>query len=377
MNILYQIYYSIKRIMMNTKAVLIKLAGFLFIILILGSAFSSSFETENLEQVTIFYCSEDEGEDGPAFVNQLAHSDSFTDLVTLKELSSYKLGEQALLDEEGDAFLYLPKDFTKTASEDKKAAKIQVYTRKYSGVSLTIVQNVLDTYTNGLNAAYAYYQLNGSLEGYEFDLTDGLNSNGLKKSKETTAMTYYSIAMVLMMILYGSEYGCIGAGEELIGSFGKRKQIAPVKPFEQYLGMGIGYACATFVQAMIIILFTHYVYDVDWGNHVFLLLLVILIYSILATTLGVAICMITGDMHKAEPILNVIIVGFTFISGGFIASDFGSLEYISPSHYGKSALMNLIYDSDVSVTLQNIGVMCGIIVILLCITIRLARRREA
>lgn len=377
MNILYQIYYSIKRILMDTKAVVLKLASFLIIILILGSAFSSSFEALVLDSVKIFYCSDDEGTDGQAFINQLVKSDAFGDMVTFSELPSYEKGEESLLDDKGEAFLYIPKDFTELAADDSKTTEIEVYTRKYSGISLTIVENVLESYTNGLNAAYAYYKLNGSLEGFEFSMSDGLDSNGLKKSENTTSMTYYSVSMLLMLILYGAEYGCVGAGEELLGSFGKRKKIAPIKVFEQYLGMGIGYACATFVQAIIVILFTHFAYNVSWGNNIPALLLLVFVYSILATALGALICVFTGDMYKALPILNFIIIGFTFISGGFIANDFGTLELFSPSHYAKSAILNLIYGKNAIISLHNIGVLCGIIVVLLLFIKLLTRRKEA
>lgn len=377
MNLIYQVYYSVKRIAMDTKAVVLKLVSFLFIILILGSAFSSSFEALVLDPVKILYCSDDLGEYGGAFIDELVGTKAFEDMVIFEETESFDKGEATLLDDKGDAFLYLPEDFSEMAADNDKTVDILVYTKKYSGVNKTIVENVMESYTNGMNAAFAYYKVNGNLQNFQFSLGEGLSSKGLSKENNTTAMTYYSVSMLLMLILYGAEYGCVGAGEELIGSFGKRKKIAPVKMIGQYLGMGIGYACATFLQAVILILFTAVIYDVNWGNNIPVLLLTILVYSIMATILGAFVCICVGDMNKAAPVLSVMIIAFTFISGGFIADDFGILENFSPSYYAESSIFNLIYSNDLTVSFQNIGILCGIIVVLLALISIFVRRKEA
>ena len=80
-----------------------------------------------------------------------------------------------------------------------------------------------------------------------------------------------------------------------------------------------------FTQALIIIAFTRLAYGVSWGDNLPLVLLIVFVMAVLSAGLGAMAVMAAREESRAHSFLNVIIVVFTFIAGGYI-KDFGCRE---------------------------------------------------
>jgi len=180
-----------------------------------------------------------------------------------------------------------------------------------------------------------------------------------------------------MFLLRGQEYGASGMGEDYLGTMGDRLKLSPIKPFEQYLGKTIGLSLVTFLQGMVIILFTKYVYDVDWGDHFAVIVLVVFVFSVLTTTLGGMLTILTQDSVKADSIANIVTLGSTFLIGGFVIVDFGAFAAIAPSYYAKSAIFNVVYNDQLGSAFMNIGQMLAITMLFAVISILVSRRKRA
>lgn len=377
MNILDQVFYSAKRIIVDTKPIMIRLLSYIVIILILGSAFSKAFNVDTLEKVKIVYFNADSGKFGELFLGAMTQVKEIKSLVDFQEVSSFQKAEEIVNDEKADAFVYIPEDFSKQGENEVSSKTIQVYREKSTGVNATVVQTVVNSFVNGMNTAGVIYRMTGSLEGFQMNPGTSLKEVPLSHSKSTTAMGYYSIAMLLMMILLGADYGRVGIGEDYLGVLGDRIRLSPIKPFEQYLGKITGLSFIPFIQGAVVILFTKYVYGVDWGNHFGLILLIVFSFSILSTTFGATLSIVTKDVAKAGTIVPVATLVFTFLAGGFVVADFGSLANLSPSYYAKTALLNMVYNGDLNLTYLNIGVMWAITLSLAVISIVAAGRKKA
>ncbi len=377
MNILYQIFYSAKRVIVDIKPLLIRMISFIVIILILGSAFSNAFEVTSLDIIKVVYYSEDAGKNGEAFMDTLIEVDSIKEMVEFKEASSFKDGEDLVNSGKAGAFIYIPKDYTEQLASKEDSGTIEVYCKKYSGVNATVIESVLDSFINGMNTAWVVYDMTGTIENLDFSTTDSLKTEPVSDSNSTTAMGYYAVSMLLMLILYGSEYGCYGISEDYIGVLGDRIKLSPIKPYQQYIGKIIGFSLATFLQASFLILFTKFVYGVSWGNNYILLLLVVLTYSFLANTLGAMFIAITRDLKKAGSLVSISVIGFTFLAGGFVIGNFGTLEKFSPSYYAKTAIFNIVYNGYNNITLKYVGIMWGIILAITIVSVMAARRKRA
>ncbi|MEK5025805.1 ABC transporter permease [Paenibacillus sp. FSL M7-1046] len=367
MNILFQMFYTVKRMIMNPKAILINLLTYTIIILILGSVFGSTYDIQkSLGKVTIAYANLDSGRYGAIF-DAVLHSNDVTQLAELKPVTSLDDGKVLINKDKADAIIYIPYNF----SDDRDLPHVvHVYLSTDYGVPTLVVKNIVSSLTNLMNTSSVIYNISGQTEvdamGSEPQKNneENVNEQSLSSSnlQATTAMGYYSIAMILMLLLYGQEYGIFMASEDYLGTLGNRMRLSAVKPYVQYIGKGLGLSLVTFFQAVILLLLTKYVYGVDWGNHIIVVLLTLFILSILVTLLGMMLVIITRSIQKAQSLSNFITLGGTFIVGGFVIVDFGSLAYLSPSYYAKTALFNVVYGNQVEQALINIGVM-----ILICI----------
>ncbi|MGN7762598.1 ABC transporter permease [Paenibacillus sp. 22594] len=381
MNILFQMFYAVKRIIMNPKAILINLLTYAIIILILGSVFGSTYDIQkSLGKVTIAYVNLDSGRYGAIF-DAVLHSNDVTQLAKLKPVKSLDDGKVLINKDKADAIIYIPDNF----SNDRDLPHVvNVYLSTEYGVPTLVVKNIVSSLTNLMNTSSVIYNLTGQTE------VDAMSSEPQKNNEEnvkeqsltssnsslqaTTAMGYYSIAMILMLLLYGQEYGIFMASEDYLGTLGNRMRLSVVKPYVQYIGKGLGLSLVTFFQGVILLLLTKYVYGVDWGNHIVVVLLTLFILSILVTLLGMMLVIITRSIEKAQSLSNFITLGGTFIVGGFVIVDFGSLAYLSPSYYAKTALFNVIYGNQVEQALINIGVMILICVGLVLVSLVASRR---
>jgi ABC-2 type transport system permease protein len=371
MSILFQMFYAVKRMIMNPKAILINLHTYAIIILILGSVFGSTYDIQkSLGKVTIAYANLDSGRYGAIF-DAVLHSNDVTQLAELKPVTSLDDGKVLINKDKADAIIYIPDNF----SDDRDLPHVvHVYLSTEYGVPTLVVKNIVSSLTNLMNTSSVIYNITGQTEINAMSSEPQKNneenvkeqsltsSSSNSSSQATTAMGYYSIAMILMLLLYGQEYGIFMASEDYLGTLGNRMRLSAVKPHVQYIGKGLGLSLVTFFQGVILLLLTKYVYGVDWGNHIIVVLLTLFILSILVTLLGMMLVIITRSIQKAQSLSNFITLGGTFIVGGFVIVDFGSLAYLSPSYYAKTALFNVIYGNQVEQALINIGVM-----ILICV----------
>jgi ABC-2 type transport system permease protein len=377
MNIINQIFYTAKRIIVDIKPVLTRLITFIVIILILGSAFSEAFNVSDLDTVKIVYYSDDSGKYGEGFIRALTDVESVKSLVKFEEVFSFEEAKLLVNNDDAEAFIYIPKIFSEQSIEEDKSKVVEVYRKKYSGVSALIVQNVVDSYINGINTAGVIFRMTGTLDGFELSTDRSLQTEPLTKSESPTAMGYYAVGMLLMLLLSGAEYGRVYIGEDYLGILGDRMKLSPIKPFEQYLGKIIGLSFVSFLQGLAIILFTQYAYQVDWGNNFSLILLIVFVFSLLTTTFGAMLSIVTKDVTKAGSIVSVAIIVFTFLAGGFVVMDFGNIQKLSPSYYAKTAIFNAVYNGDIKVTYQSIVIMCAITLALAFISIAAVRRKKA
>lgn len=377
MNILTQIYYSAKRILMDPKPILIRLLSFIIIILILGSAFKDQFNITSLDKVKVAYSNQDSGQLGELFISSMIGEEEVKSLAEFDQVLSLDEGREILKSEEADAFIYIPEGFSAQGETEGTSKTVEVYLAKSSGVEMSVVRNVVDSLVNGMNTAGVVANMTGKVQIDQTNSVTSLKEEPLTDSKSATAMGYYAIAMLLMFLMHGQEYGAAGMEEDYLGSLGDRLKLSPIKPFEQYLGKTIGLTLVTFLQGIVIVLFTKYVYDVDWGDKFAVILLTVFVFSLLTTTLGGMLTIITQDPIKAGSIATIVTLAATFLIGGFVIIDFGNFAAISPSYYAKSAIFSVVYDDKLGPAFVNIGQMLAITVLFAVISIVVSRRKKA
>jgi ABC-2 type transport system permease protein len=128
---------------------------------------------------------------------------------------------------------------------------------------------------------------------------------------------------------------------------------------------------------LIIVGITKFAFNVDWGNNIAFVLLMLLLISILSTSLGIMLCTISRDIDHIRGLINILVPLFTFIGGGYFKVDLGILKFLSPNYIVQSAFFNNIYGGDNQTTFMYVGIILGLFVLFGLISVFQGRRKLA
>ncbi|MBX0301899.1 ABC transporter permease [Cryobacterium sp. 1639] len=368
--------YALRKAWAEKKVSLIRLLQFVGITVILGVAFNSAFQTPDFEKVGIGYVSEDLGEGGATYLEQLSGTAAFQDVAEFTEVESSAAGRSLVQDEELGALLVLGENFTADLDTDGGQATVEVYSEQYSGINYIVVSSVVDGFNNGANASWAIQSLGEQLDAS--GQSTAIEQQSIDDVREMTGIIYYSVGMLLFLLLFGAEYGSFGISQEYLGAMQSRTHLAPQKTWQMIVGKLSAYSLVTFVQGALFMLITGLALGVPWGDNLPLALLVVFVFGAFAISLGMAIMTVTRDMQKTTTIIQVVLIGFTFLGGGFIAIDLFGAEQISPNFYAREALFAAVFGDGLDVAWRNIGILAALIAGLTGISaIAASKRRTA
>jgi putative permease len=379
--LLTQFLYSLKSVWMDKKPILFRLGVFVLMTFILGSAFNSSFSKNDIDPVKIGYYSQDVGDGGQEYFTQLTSIQGFEGIATFTKLESFEAGQQKVEDGELGAMLYIGKDFSDNLAADNGRGTVEVYMKKYSGINYPVVSSVVDSFNSGANTAWAVKSIGtagGDTSSGSVGTSQGVELHDVTSSRNLTGFSYYAVGMLLFLLLYGTEYGSFGGmHEDFLGVVGKRTRLTLVKPWQQYLGKLLAFSLVPFTQGAIYIGVTSQFFGVDWGQNLPLTLAFVYIFGVLAIALGMTVMTMTRSERKTKGLLQVAILGSTFLAGGFVVAKFGPLELISPSYYAREGLFGLMFGETTRNAINYLGVLGAITVVLAALSMVSARRRLA
>lgn len=205
-------------------------------------------------------------------------------------------------------------------------------------------------YSNEVNRIDASL-IQSFIKTYNFSGNKNIQSNNIKNmynsaNRRVNATDYYSVTMLVMIILYGAEHGIdsINDDEDMIN-----KTISlPMRREKMIIGRNLGAILVMFVSSIIIIVFSKFVYGAYFGSNYFLLMLNVILFLFFSVNLGSAICLIVKDGQTASYIVQVIAIVFTFIGGGYLSTEFFSdglqkISFLSSNYAEQNILFEIIY----------------------------------
>lgn len=113
---------------------------------------------------------------------------------------------------------------------------------------------------------------------------------------------------------------------------------------------------------------THWLYGVNWGTHPWLIVLICVLITLAAMTLGVIVALVCKNATSASAALQGIIIAMTFISGGFTPIAIGFVQRISEftvNHWALQSFLRMMLDAPVSEIMYSImmlGAVCTVLV---------------
>lgn len=160
-----------------------------------------------------------------------------------------------------------------------------------------------------------------------------------------SAVQYYSVAYLVMFLLYSGMSAALSLTEEREKGTLLRLYSIPVSLNVLLLGKLMGSALFACLQAIVIVGFTRGVYGVDWGGSYGAIVLVCALVSAAAIGFAIVVCSFVRNRRAIESIFSLVIVAMTFLSGGMIA-DIGSglrdIGKFTINHWANEALRRLM-----------------------------------
>lgn len=383
MRIFYMAYYTILRNIRDKKSMATMLMLPIVLILILGTALNSMYSYQKMDSIPVCYLNNDKGGISKYFDDFLG-SEEIKDMLTVKKVNAFDEGKKLVNDRKASALIVIAESYSDDIKAGKKA-NIEVYTGKNTGFTTSVVKNIIDSYVDGANTVDAMQKM--GTQGLEYTRTESIVESPITTNgKRPRAIDYYAVTMLVMILMYGAQYGCHGIGEDYLEGKGKRIKATPIKPYEQFIGITLGNIFTVMCQSVVLILFTKYVYKANWGSSIPQILIISFTLSALSIGIGIMFSVLLRDRMKASGLLSLLIPIMTFLAGGYTKIEAGStvfakLMYISPNYIAQTALFNTIYGQPVTTNIQLlstgecIGVM-WIITIIMFIIASVSGRRE-
>lgn len=378
MNAIYIALNTIKINLRDRKTLIMMLLLPIVLIIILGNALKNveTFSVKDIGKTTVCYLNDDSKEASKSF-DQFLKNKEIKKILDVKSVKSYDEGKKLVTSGKATAMLYINSDYSNNVSNNKKA-KIEVYENEKDTLRNGVVKSVMDSYNDGANTVMTTSKITRTKTDYVE--TDNVTENYINvEGKSPRAIDYYSVTMLVLILMYGANYGASGIQELFYDRIGKRIRTTRIKAFEHIVGVVFGIIFTLLIQSLVLVAFTKYVYGSNWGSHPFIVVGAMAGLSILSTSIGILFMSFTGDDKKASALIGIVTPVFTFISGGYFKFDLPNIPILNyvPNQLAQSALFNSIYGGSVSSAEKSIVIMIVMAAVLLIISAAAARRKLA
>ncbi|MDN4603777.1 ABC transporter permease [Paenibacillus sp. F6_3S_P_1C] len=390
MNIWHICIFELRRIL-KIRSVLLNLFILpLLLIFILGTALSSTMGTTKEAipdpvRVGIIQAEENSGSGAISeALNTFVTSPAVADMMKVQNISTEEEAVSALRRGDLDFAVIVPSNLEEQIMNGEEARLQWILGR--DGTLNVVGETLFTRFTDELNRQVAMVTVFGPevvaamASSSESDAANSsyiaISSPG-KAGTSYSASQYYAASMLAMFMLYSG----LTTSNSLFGERDKktltRLQAAPIGNGVIFAGKIAGNSLLAFMQAVIIVLMTHWLYGVNWGTHPWLLVLICVLITLASMTLGVIVALVCKNAASASAALQGIIITMTFISGGFtpIASDFvQQISEFTVNHWALQSFLQMMLDASLSQIMYNIMMLGTVGAVLLVLAALIYRK---
>ena len=338
MKILTIVKYRLLQSLRDVQSLITMILIPILLILILGNALKNNedFTARTVDKVNLLYVDNDTTRGAEAFENFIT-LDSLSDIIQVEKISNVDEGKSLVENRKYDALVVYNENAT---------GKLELVGSEYNQLGVSIVKGIIETYSSSANSMEALAKIQS--RNFTIDQNNNFQDEAVSISgKKPSAIDYYSITMLVMIIMYGSIYANFAIDKSYYKAVGTRFRSTPLKLGEIFIGEAVGVVITIMVQVLILLLISNFAFGVNFGNSMPTIILTAFSLSVLSTMLGIFAVMATKKGLLGLALLNVIVPIFTFLSGGFVKVNFGGfvgfLAKLTPNYLASNAMFKSIY----------------------------------
>ncbi len=240
--------------------------------------------------------------------------------------------------------------------------KITMYSDVYSDLDSLILRIYSDSFakqSNLVNEAVKSGKLSKAFAKPERNnYVDVENVSG---SKSPGSIDYYAIAMITMTILYGAIQTAETINREKQENTILRLKSSPYSMNGVFFAKVFAASVVLIMQVIILMLSNILIYSANFGN-AFISMLSLVPFALFSCGLGLLVYEASGENFQAtNGTLNVLVILFTFLGGGYVPLNMLSNEITNISTYTPVGMMNqglmrFIYSQDSSMLIRSVTI---------------------
>lgn len=338
MKILTIIKYRLLQSLRDVQSLITMILIPIFLILILGNALKNNedFTARTVDKVNLLYIDNDSTDSAKAFENFIT-LDELGDIIQVEKINDIEEGKKLVENRKYDALVVY---------DENSSGKLELIGSEYNQLGVSIVKGIVETYSSSANAMEALAKIQS--RDFTLEQNNNLQDEAVSVSgKKPSAIDYYAITMLVMIIMYGSIYANFAIDKSYYGPVGTRFRSTPLNLSQIFIGEAVGVVITIMVQVLILLLVSDLAFGVNFGSSIPTILLSAFSLSVLSTMLGIFAIMATKKGLIGLALLNVIVPIFTFLSGGFVKVNFsgiiGYLAKLTPNYLASNAMFKSIY----------------------------------
>ena len=366
MNILKIAWTGIKRDFRDIRTLVFMLAFPIVLMLILGSALSAAFtNTISVDDIHVLYKDTGASEFTPYF-NSFTKEASKSGIY-FKKAANEVDGKNEV--EEGNYQGYV--EIT-----DKG---LQLYTNDRTSIEANVIGGMLSAFVDKYNVLFEVVKVDSNQVGHVLGASqdDYIQQSSLHSAKQPGSMDYYAVAMTTMIALYAAMGASYLLRGERLRKTADRLLAAPVSKAEIFLGKIFGSIVLNFLCVLIVVVFSKFVFKANWGEHLGLVLVILLTEVFLAISFGLGVSYITKTGAASKMIVMIVVQISSMIGGAYYKlSDTSGIASLSPLTWANTAITKIIYTNDLAAAVPVITLNICLAALFLLITIVSLQRRE-
>ena len=208
---------------------------------------------------------------------------------------------------------------------------------------------------------------------------EGISSNGI------TSFTYYTLAELVLIILYISQVTSVSTYNESFENTLPRLKVSKVSTFNIIISKVVLGVIVGIIQIVIVYFISRFVLNINWRDNLIEILKVLISLIIFSSMLGVAISFIFKDSKAAASLINTLLIVLGFLGGSYVPiSLIKSVEItnilckLSPTYWTNISLLSL--SSGINTNYSKISIIISLelsaILLIICVISNNLRRGD-
>lgn len=349
MRVFNLIVKEIKQLFRDKQGMVLMTVFPLVLTIVLGFALSGMYaEAASPSKIESLYAADESSELGRVFKEQFVPESEKNNL-KLTEISDIEKGKKEVQVGNSYSFIHITD------------GGITIYAREGSS-DASLVEMIMkgfartyDAYVSIAVVDPAVFQQIQSQSAQASEQPEFTVSRSLDRSKQPSAMDYYAVTMITLIIMYASIGGSQTITTEKNDRTLTRIYTTPVTNGEILTSKVIGNVIGTMLQILFVFLIDSIFLKANFGSHLLPLAAVLFSQIIMVIAFGVGMGYLFKNSASSITIIQTIIPILVFLGGGYVNLELmgvtgfiSKLALISPVKWINRTILQIIYANDLS-----------------------------